>query len=290
MAKIGIVVLNFITYNDTYELIISLKKNNENKNNLIVYIVDNMTELDKYRSLQDKLSILQFNFKIVYLSSVENLGFAKGMNIGINEAKSDGCTYVICSNNDILYNKKINFNDFIDIYMKDKSIAVIGPKILNPDLINQNPYMINSPLNVSLLDKVKQKLIFTNILGKYIFVIRGILKNKINKNSHIQEKLKHSQFIYCLHGSFFVLTPIYFDYYQDLDPNTFLYVEELILAERVKNKNLKEYYCNELEVFHKDDSSTNEMLGENSLKKTIFILNENYNSLKYFMKEYIWKQ
>jgi len=287
MPKIGLVVLNFITYSDTYELIVSLK-NNSDYYNFIVYIVDNKTEIDKYRSLQNKILSLQLNFQIVYLSSKDNLGFAKGMNIGINEAKRNDCSYIICSNNDIVYNKRINFKKFTDIYIKDKSIAVIGPKILNPDMINQNPYIIYNRLKTDFLSKLKQKLVFSNFLGKYIFFIRGILKNMINKNSHIQEKLDSSQYIYCLHGSYFVLTPVYFNYYKDLDPNTFLYVEELILAERVKSKKLKEYYYNEMEVFHKDDSSTNEMLGKDSLKKTLFVLNENYKSLKYFMKEYVW--
>lgn len=85
-----------------------------------------------------------------------------------------------------------------------------------------------------------------------------------------------------------VLTPTYFKFYNNLDPNSFLYNEELILAERVRQKRLKMFYLNELTVFHKDDSSTNKMFGKNSLKKLNFVLNENYKSRSYFLKKYIW--
>ncbi|CAA6812528.1 MAG: Glycosyl transferase, family 2 [uncultured Sulfurovum sp.] len=289
MPKIGLVVLNFITYNDTYETIKSLSNSNSNSN-VYIYIVDNKTDNKKYRHLKNQLLNLNLNYKIIYLSSEDNLGFAKGMNIGIDKARKDGCTHIICSNNDIQYNKKIDFNKFINIYNKDKKIAVIGPKILNPDCLNQNPYMIKKRLPTELYDRIKQKIIFTNIIGKYIFMLRGIIRSRINRNDHIKEKLSDSDYVYCLHGSYFILTPAYFGFYKNLDSNTFLYVEELILAERVQIKGLKKYYYNDIEVFHKDDSATNEMLGKDSLNKILFILNENYKSLQYFMKEYIWKR
>ena len=287
MIEIGIVVLNFLTYEDTFESIVSLNKYC-NIDNIRVLIVDNKTNEDKYDKLQKKLGLLELKFKLIFLSSKENIGFARGMNIGINEAKKNGCTYIVCSNNDIVYNNEVDFKRLIDIYHEDNSIAVIGPKIFNPNMINQNPYMIKSPFNGRFLEGIMQKIIFTNVVGKYLFFIRGMIKYILNKNSHLKEKAQNSRFIYCLHGSFFILTPAYFDYYEELDSYTFLYVEELILAERVKNQKLKEYYFDGIEVFHKDDSSTNEMLGKDSLKKTLFILNENYKSLKYFMKAYIW--
>jgi GT2 family glycosyltransferase len=286
MSKIGIVVLNYLTYNDTYELINTLNQQVENEN-FTVYIVDNGSDKNKYLDLKNDLSNLLLSFHIKFLNSSENVGFAKGMNIGIIEAKKDGCEFIICSNNDILFNKKINFNKFLDIYDSDNSIAVIGPKILNFDMFNQNPYIINNPFKKTFSTRMKKKIIFGSLFGKCLFFIRGLIKSIFKKDAHLLEELKDSNYIHCLHGSFFMLTPSYFKYYQTLDKNTFLYGEELILAERVRSKNLKEYYCSKIEVIHKDDSSTNEMLGKDSFKKKYFILSENYKSLKYFMKEYL---
>jgi len=284
--KIGLVILNFLTYKDTLESIISLSNNIEINCNLIVYVVDNNSNKSMLENLKQELLAKNLNFNIMYLKSDENIGFARGMNLGIKKALNDGCNYVICSNNDIFYKKKIYFNHIIDVHQKDKSIAVIGPKILDPDNINQNPYMTQNRSKNNFFKKIRQKLVFTNFIGKLIFFLIGYKDYffKYEKN----HKNINSQTVYCLHGSFFILTPAYFKYYSDLDPNTFLYNEELILAERVKQKNLLMYYTTDLEVFHKDDSSTNEMLGKNSFKKLNFILNENYKSRSYFLREYIW--
>ena len=148
--------------------------------------------------------------------------------------------------------------------------------------------MIENKEKINLKKLIKQKIIFTNPIGKMIFFLFGYKNIFFQKRKKMVIKEDFSQNVYALHGSFIVLTPSYFKYYKNLDPNTFLYNEELILAERIRQKNLKMFYTDKLTVMHKDDSSTNEMLGKNSLKKINFILNENYKSRSYFLKEYIW--
>lgn len=283
------VVLNFITYEDTYKLIYSLNEQLLNTD-INIYIVDNNSDDEKYKLLQEKLKKLMLPFKIIYLISSNNLGFARGMNIGINKAMEDNCDFVVCSNNDIYFSNKINLHDFSKIYDKNNNIGVIGPKIINKNNINENPYMINNPIKQGQLEKLKQKFIFSNFLGKCIFLLRAFVRSFLYRDSHIKQKMNESNPVYCLHGAFFVLTPSYFKFYKNLDPNTFLYVEELILAKRIENQGLIEYYTTDVEINHIDDSSTNKMLGGDSFKKIKFISNENYKSLKYFMKEYIWKK
>jgi GT2 family glycosyltransferase len=288
MNKIGMVILNFLTYDDTYNLLYTLNEKLISCE-LEIYIVDNQTNEEKYNVLKEKVKSLSLQFKLTFLSSSINQGFARGMNIGINQALKDGCKFIICSNNDIYFKKEISFDHFINIYINNRSIGVIGPKIINNSNINENPYMVINPIKNTLFSRIKYRVIFSTLFGKYLFFLRGYLKYFITKDSHLKENVDVSQSVYCLHGSFFVLTPAYLNYYQGLDPNTFLYCEELILAKRIKQNNLIEYYIDEIEVCHKDDSSTDAMLGKNSWKKIKFILTENYKSLKYYMKEYIWR-
>jgi GT2 family glycosyltransferase len=291
MNKIGLVILNFLTYEDTLESIKTLDKTLVKNVDLKIYVVDNKSDSNKFKELQENIQDMNSEFDITYIASSENLGFAKGMNIGIDKARENGCNFVICSNNDIIYNQLIDFNKFIEIFNKDNSIAIIGPKILSPDGINQNPYMLKNQEKSSLIKFIKHKLIFSNIIGKLVFFIFGY-KNYFfrNKIKNVNTELIPSQYIYALHGSFMIFTPSYFKFYNNLDPNTFLYNEELILAERVLQKNLKIFYTNEVTVFHKDDSSTNKMLGKNSFKKLNFVFRENYKSRSYFLKEYIWNK
>jgi len=283
MKMLGMVVLNYLTYDDTYDLIKSLNIKNNNK--LVIYVVDNKTDIEQYERLKKALRELTLRFKLVFLSSAENLGFAKGMNVGIKKAKKDGCNFIICSNNDVVFSEDVDFNQLIKLHSHDDNIAVIGPKILNSDMFDQNPYMVSSPFNNEYVNKIR-KIILFSFLGKYLFFMRGCLRGVFSKTNFRLESVDSSNYVYCLHGSFFMLTPSYFRYYENLDENTFLFVEELILSERVKNKGLKEYYYSDMVIIHKEDSSTNKMLGK-GIRKRMFILNENYKSFKYFMNEYM---
>lgn len=289
MNKIGLVILNFLTYEDSLDTIKSLHEFLVDYIHLEVYLVDNKTNDKRYIQLQSQINRLGTGLNIHYLSTEENIGFARGMNLGIDQARKDGCNFVICSNSDIVYKKKIDFNHFIDLYEKDKSIAVIGPSILTLNGADQNPYMVEDTSQNGFKSKIKKNLIFTNPIGKILFFLIGYLRMfKHGKKSQKQETLKdlESQQVYALHGAYFVLTPAYFELFENLDPNTFLYNEELILAERVKQNGLNMYYLKELEVCHKDDSSTNEMLGKKSFKKINFVLNENYKSRSYLFRAY----
>lgn len=287
-VKFGLVILNFLTYDDTYDSIISLFNNLEVNEDLKIYIVDNGTNYNNYIKLQKKLNDIKHNYNIIYLESLDNVGFANGMNIGIHEAKKDKCDLIICSNNDILYIKKIDFNIFVKIYNNDNKIATIGPNLVDLEGKEQNPYIENK---INWNNKKKffvYKLFYTNVLGYILFYLNGYrtffkkLKNKDSFN-------KKSRKVYALHGSWFVLTPAYFKYYNNLDPNTFLYSEELILAERLKSKSLSMYFYGEMKICHKEDSSTNEMIGTNFFKKMNFNLRENYKSRKYFLGKYIYE-
>ncbi len=282
--QIDLVILNFLTYEDTYENIKSLVyATNYRETDLEIIIVDNLSNEKKLNSLKFKLD--KFNLNIRYVVSSKNLGFANGMNLGIKHSRKQ---FVICSNNDILY-EKFDFKNFLSPYFNDSKIAVIGPSIKNLNNKYQNPY-ITDDVDWNLLKrKIKNYLFFGSSFG-YIFYYFWSLKNEIlNKNNTSKNIKTDSQYVYALHGAYFMLTPTYFKYYQGLDENTFLFSEELILAERVKSKLLKEFYYSEEEVIHKEDSATNILLNKR-LKKLNFILKENYKSRKYFFEEYIWKK
>jgi len=282
--QIDLIVLNFLTYEDTYENIKSLVyATNYKEIDLQVIVVDNLRDEKKLNNLKSKLD--EFNLKIKYVGSSKNLGFANGMNLGIKHSRKK---FVICSNNDILY-EKFDFQNFLSPYVRDSRIAVIGPSIKNLDNEYQNPYIVNEVDWKILKRKLKNYLFFSIPFG-YAFYYLWSLKNEIlNKNKTSKTHKMNSGYVYALHGAYFMLTPVYFKYYDGLDENTFLFSEELILAERVKSKMLREFYFSEEEVIHKEDSATNMLLNKR-FKKLNFILRENYKSRKYFFKEYIWKK
>ncbi|MBG5986039.1 glycosyltransferase family 2 protein [Proteus vulgaris] len=282
---LGLVILNYKTYIDTKELIFSLMKVNIDYN-IKIFIVDNDSNTSELDNL--KLALKTEVLDIIFIPVKSNIGFANGMNVGIEYARESGCEYIICSNSDILFPVDFSFSSLIKPYLSDNNVAMIGPRIQNLSGNEQNPLYINDPFNDTIKTKLIKFFLLIPFFGKAIYFSRGILKeylmeNKKKKNLNILE----NDDVYCLHGSFFLLTPSYFKYYFDLDKNTFLYFEELILAKRISSKNLISKLNTNVFIIHKEDSSTNFIFKNKKLSKKMFVLRENYKSFKYFCKNYL---
>lgn len=295
MTKIGLVILNFLTYEDTLESIVTLNEMLVRNVDLNIYIVDNQTNIEKFQNFKDSLKNMSLDLKISYLESKENIGFSKGMNLGIDIARKNKCNYVVCSNSDIIYKKEINFNNLTETFDKCNKIGLIGPRITKNINENENPFYLKVKYNKNFISLIKQKIIYSSFLffcllsylGSFISVFNKFLKEK---NSQVID-YKNGEY-YALHGSYFMLTPSYFKYYNNLDDNTFLYSEELIIAERLKKNNIVEYYNSSFEVFHHQASSTSKFIGStgalHKLKRKHFFLKQQYTSRKYFLTTYVW--
>ncbi|MCD7929408.1 MAG: glycosyltransferase [Clostridiales bacterium] len=125
---ITFVILHYNVTNETYNCVSSIKENIDTKNYYII-IVDNnspnksgMIIAEKYRN--DK--------KIHILINKENLGFAKGNNIGIDYARKLNSKYICCLNNDILLEQK-NFYQTLNNEFIKSHVAAIGPKVILKD-------------------------------------------------------------------------------------------------------------------------------------------------------------
>lgn len=279
---IGFIILNYRTYNDTIDLIKSIKKIKD-KNKIHIFVVDNQTNQKELELL--KLNISQEDLVVTYIPLDSNLGFANGMNQGIRAAKSIGCDYIVCSNNDILLPNEFTFSGLINPYVNNEKVAMIGPIIKNLSNENQNPLYLKDPFRKKIKNKIITLFFLNHIFGKSLYILRGLIKEYTNKKKKNLD-INHSD-IYCLHGSFFVLTPSYFHYYDELDKNTFLYFEELILAKRIDLVGLCSKLNTNSYVVHKEDSSTNDIFKQKRLSKSLFVLKENYKSFKYFFTNYI---
>lgn len=286
--KFGFVILNFLTYDDTYALIESLIASSDiSRFSVNIYVADNQSDPNKLEHLQQRC--LPLYSEITFLGSEDNLGFARGMNLGVTKALRDGCQFVVCSNNDILVKECALFQHIAETFQQEPNVAVIGPSILNMNTNeDQNPYIprrsMDNPVRLKLYS-----LYYEKIFGKFLFYSIELLKRLRTFISPLPPKkpLKTKQYIYCVHGSFFILTPAYFQYFSELDPQTFLYFEEYIIAERVHQKKLKELVNPSITVAHKDDSSTDTFFRHNQWKKLLFVLANNYRSGKYFYHHYI---
>ena len=93
--KIAIIIVNWKQYELTINCLLSLKKL-EYKNWKVI-LVDNESNFEKINKIKS-----DFN-KVEVIESKENLGFAKGANLGIKETKTD---YVFINPADVFIPQK----------------------------------------------------------------------------------------------------------------------------------------------------------------------------------------
>ncbi|WP_195218647.1 glycosyltransferase [Leuconostoc lactis] len=247
---IGIVILNYLNWWDTVELIDSIKK--QSFNNFEIIIVDNASGNESVEKLS---KLYKSNSQIHLLVSKSNQGFARGNNIGIEYAiRSLKINKILLVNNDVLFTQKNYLENLLSIeYSND--VGAIGTKILDSNNKNQNPVY-----NVKSFKEACVGLFFNSstfrILRGYERILRRRLVKPMDSNNSSKENTISSG-SYMLHGSIIFLTENYLNIYPGLYPKTFMFFEENILQYLLNRSKLKALYYDDLVVKHKEDQSSN---------------------------------
>ncbi len=286
----GFVILNYLNYLDTIELLDSIAVQ-EWSDSVYIYVVDNGSPNDSVMHLNNAIS--KSSLQIKFIESSINLGFAKGENLGIRCARADGCEFIASVNNDVLIS---NLQDdflkvFKKIYVADQSIAIITPTIYDSKWINQNPMALEPPkvfriflLKVFFLLRLYWPYyffrvhVFFSIISKYV-EWRNTKRERVNASNHEL----NSGYIYAAHGSFQVFTPTYFKYFDGHDEQVFMYCEEYIKAEQLQLEGLKTWYDTNVIVIHKTSRSV-EMMSTSSKEKIKFLLLNMIKSCNVYVK------
>ena len=279
MEKIGFVILHYYTQKDTISCVESIQTKMKKENYEIV-IIDNGSKNESGKLLKKKY---ENEDKIHVLIQKENLGFAKGNNIGFKYAKEQlKCNYIVLLNNDTCILQEEFFNLIKEEYNKS-GFAVLGPKIYL--LKNQiNPVNLNS----LSIQKIKKELrsdslnLFFSYMGLYQLYtntkkwIKKLLKKNIVQNlADVNTYYKNI----ILHGCCLIFSPIYIEKFNGLDERTFLYHEEELLFYRLQKNKMISVYNPKIEIFHAEDSATN-AITVTDRKKRIFVYKNKIKSGK----------
>ena len=201
-----------------------------------------------------------FESKIYVIHNNENTGFAKGNNLGVDFISEHfNVKYLLFSNNDIRFIDSNVVEVLIEKLESLPDVGVIGPKVVGLDGNDQNPYVFKSFWNEILWMSWGRFIPFWHL--------------KKFDRTKAQEG-----YYYRLMGSFFIVPYVSYIRCGKMDPNTFLYAEEVILAERMLKIGMKNYYLPEVSVLHEHGQTTTKYLrkGNNIL----------LDSILYYFKEY----
>lgn len=277
MLKFTFVILHYLTYEDTVECVESILKNIL-YNNYYIIIVDNGSKNNSGEKILLKYQN-QNNIKTIINS--ENLGFARGNNVGFNYAKYQlKSDFIALINNDTII-EQTNFIDLIIKKFKSFPFHILGPDIISiSDSSHQNPrvetlsdinsvnrfiryYRISLLLNYLRLDKTIENL-------KKMFFPNSKLPSSENKNLNPENKEMQNV---KLHGSCLVFSPDYIKRYDGLYPKTFIYSEESVLNFIVKRDKLYTIYFPDAKILHKEDAATNYYIKKSYLKRRFYYKN-----------------
>jgi len=124
--------------------------------------------------------------------------------------------------------------------------AVISPDIVTLDGGHQNPHVIS---NISMLRELMYDVYFSNY---YIGLLTQKLAMQFRRFSdrRDEEHWQIAQPIYQGHGSCYLLSPTFFEHFEELWAPTFLMSEEYFLAKQLMDVGQKVYYDPAIRVIH----------------------------------------
>lgn len=276
MYKFSFVILHYETINDTIECINSILNNIEYIEYEII-VVDNASKNKSGIQLKE---LYKGNSKIHVLINLENIGFAKGNNIGYKFAKDElRSSFIALINNDTLIKQK----DFIDIVIKkykETKFDLLGPDILS---INEDYHQNPKPLSIRnkmVLKRLILHHIFLLLLNyilidqkaeqiKKYFVKKPLIKNITNKDYDHTRDLYNVK----LSGCCLIFSPKFIADYDGLYDKTFLYSEEEILFYQMKRDNRKTLYSPDIKIIHKEDATLNSLFTQTYKRRRFYYKN-----------------
>ncbi len=225
---------------------------------------DIINDINKIPSIEKNIYIIPHG---------DNLGFAKGNNLGAKfSIKHFDIKWFLFSNNDI----KLLQNNTVEILINKfnslpNDIAVLGPSVIGVDNDKQSP------------------IIYLGIIRKWILGLWYIPflsnKQKIKLDKHDPDNPTDG-ICYTVMGSFLIIKSLDFIKIDMFDPNTFLFSEEAILAEKLKQINKKIYYDSSVTILHEHNKTIGKFYS--SYKKAKLMLeSDSYYYSKYRNVNYI---
>ena len=255
MKKLNFVITN---YNNSKFTEDAIKSTKDFDNGLVkIVVVDNDSDKEDVEALI-KIEQNYKNVKVIY--SKENVGYFRGLNIGINYLRDqypNEEAYWVIGNNDVIFPK-----DFYDSILKKEELfekyPVVSPNIVTADGFHQNPHVINE---ISKVREFIYDIYHTNyIFAKAIIKLAKWTSSFTDRKDEEQHEI--AQEIYQGYGAIYILSPLFFELFKELWSPTFLMYEEYFLSKQLSDKGYKVYYEPSIKLTHLMHATTDKLPGK----------------------------
>lgn len=273
--KISFVTVNYnncmLTIN-YINSVLSIKNINDSLVNIV--IVDNNSKLEDYNYLKDNI---QDDKRIRIIKLNNNVGYTKGLNVGLRHERDNHLDYIIATNNDIIFDP--NFLNILRTKEFPEKTFLIIPDSITIDGWHQNPQWVEKKNNF------KMKIIdiyYTNYFFAIIIDILLKLKRLYFPKKQSNYYLNSGQ-IYLSTGVCFIFTKKYLEICKYFEEIVFMWCEEGILAAQIEKNGGISYYEKDLKILHFESCSVNKIVNKEKYKmyKKSYWICKNYMNNNY---------
>ncbi|MBF0252407.1 MAG: glycosyltransferase family 2 protein [Candidatus Omnitrophica bacterium] len=238
----------------------------------LIVIVNNSANEESNKILSERLKadivskkeyVISKGQKIFILPSHNNIGFAKGNNLGFQFCKTYfDPEYVLFTNNDIVFTSDKVVEKLICKLNTLPDVGLIGPEIVGSDGAKQSP----EPF-VPFWDR----FFWLYWLTPFLSMEKKRIRFRLNYSEKAEEGIH-----YKVMGAFFLMRASDFEKCGMMDPHTFLFAEETILSERLKNIGKNVYYYPKVQVLHEHGKTISNHLTDRRKLLTMFDSESHY--------------
>ncbi len=231
--QLSVIILNYNVRYFLEQCVLSVQKALENIEGEII-VVDNNSSDDSCAMMQQRFP----NIKLI--QNKENLGFPKGNNIAVREAKGE----FVCILNPDTVVAEDTFEKVLAFAKCQNDLGIVGCKLIDGtgNFLPESKRGIPTPW-----------VAFTKIFGLYKWFPKSSLFNKYYAQ-HVNENQTGKVDI--LVGAFMVLKRDLYNELQGFDENCFMYADDIDLSYRALLLQKQNYYFHETTVIHYKGEST----------------------------------
>ncbi|WP_316817960.1 glycosyltransferase family 2 protein [Pedobacter nyackensis] len=241
--KIAFICVNYNNVKFTKEYIDNVLKV-KGTHKVTIIVVDNASN----QSDIDQLNEIRHD-ELVLIKSDTNVGYFKGLNLGINAIQAADFDFILIGNNDLTFDESFLTN--LENKIVKENVLVIAPNIIRLDGIHQNPHI---PNRFSRIARIYRRIYYIN----YFFGnIMQFMYNTIREQVKPVDRVGHEneQPIIMGYGACYILTENFFKHFKELDAPIFLMGEECIIGNQVLSVDGITLYRPDLIVNHHDHAS-----------------------------------
>jgi GT2 family glycosyltransferase len=240
--NIGFVCTNYNNSKYTREAVSSLLRDGRDEYRIVV--VDNNSDRKNVETLKTIASECQH---VELILNKENVGYFKGLNVGIRHLRSSqpDIKIMVVGNNDLVFQSGFTESVRRKVSLFEK-YAVVSPDIVTLDGVHQNPHVINK---ISKFREFVYSLYYANYyLALAIRQLAKLTRSFTERRDQTHHEI--AQEIYSGLGACYLLGPLFFCHFQELWAPTFLMHEEYFLRKQLSDKGLRIYYEPSIKVLH----------------------------------------